>query len=98
MRKILVVATLALLSITTLSAQKKAAFEGTVTYSISFEGSGLPQEALSMLNGAEAVSYIKGDKRRTDMNMAIQSTTSIIDEKTKDVVTLMDIMGQKYLI
>ncbi|MCW3085686.1 MAG: hypothetical protein JWP12_3052 [Bacteroidetes bacterium] len=98
MRKILVVATLALLSITNLSAQKNTPFEGIVTYSISFEGSGLPQEALSMLNGAELVSYIKGDKRRTDMNMAIQSTTSIIDEKNQEVVTLMDIMGQKYLI
>ena len=98
MKKIVVMATLAFLSVTNLSAQKKAAFEGTVTYSISFEGSGLPPEALTMLNGAEAVSYIKGDKRRTDMNMAIQSTSSLIDEKTKEVVTLMDVMGQKYLI
>lgn len=98
MKKILVAATLALLCVTNLMAQKKTPFEGTVTYAISFEGSGLPPEALTMLNGAEAISYIKGDKRRTDLNMAIQSTTSIIDEKTKEVVTLMDIMGQKYLI
>jgi len=105
MKKILFAATLALLSVTTVSAQKnkkakaiQAPFEGTVTYSISFEGSGLPPEALLMLNGAEAVSYIKGDKRRTDMNMSVQSTSSIVDAKTKSVVTLMDMMGQKYLI
>lgn len=98
MKKILAAAILALLSITNLAAQKKTPFEGTVTYGISFEGLGLPPEALTMLNGAEAVSYIKGEKRRTDLNMAIQSTTSIIDGKNKSVVTLMDIMGQKYLI
>lgn len=73
-------------------------FEGTISYAISFEGSGLPQEALTMLNGAELTTYIKGDKRRTDMNMAIQSTTSFTDVKAKSVITIMDIMGQKYLI
>ena len=103
MKKILLAAIVVLAGITNASAQKskkskKNSFEGTVTYGISFEGSGLPPEALTMLNGAEAVSYIKGDKRRTDLNMAIQSTTSIMDAKTKSVVTLMDIMGQKYLI
>jgi GLPGLI family protein len=101
MKKILFAATLALLTITTLSAQKdskKSSFEGTVKYGISFEGSGLPKEAMEMLNGAEAVTYIKGEQRRMDLNMAIQSTTAITDIKNKSIVTLMDIMGQKYLI
>jgi len=105
MKKILFAVTLILLTVTTVSAQKKSkkdkkekAFEGTVTYGLNFDGSNLPPDAMTMLNGAEAVSYIKGDKRRTELNMAIQSTTSIMDAKAKTVVTLMDIMGQKYLI
>lgn len=101
MKKIIVAATLALFTITTISAQKqdaKGSFEGIIKYGISFEGSGLPQEAMAMLSGAEAVTYIKGDQRRMDLNMAIQSTTAITDPKTKSVITLMDVMGQKYLI
>jgi GLPGLI family protein len=98
MKKIILASFAGLLSITHLYAQKKTPFEGIVKYAISFEGSGLPPEALTMLNGAESVTYIKGDKRRTDMNMAIQSTSAISDAKTKTIVTLMDIMGQKYLI
>lgn len=98
MKKIIVAAAFAALSVLNVSAQKGNSFEGTIAYSISFEGSGLPPEALTMLNGAESVTYIKGDKRRVDMNMAIQSTTAIMDTKAKQIVTLMDIMGQKYLI
>jgi GLPGLI family protein len=91
-------ALLGLLAVINVTAQKNNSFEGVVKYSISFEGSGLPPEALTMLNGAESTTYIKGDKRRTDMNMAIQSTSAIMDLSTKSIVTLMDIMGQKYLI
>jgi GLPGLI family protein len=98
MKKIFAAAAFAVLTILSVSAQKSKPFEGTIAYSISFEGSGLPQEAMSMLNGAESVTYIKGDKRRTDLNMAIQSTTAIMDTKAKQIITLMDIMGQKYLI
>ncbi len=80
------------------SAQKKTAFEGRVTYDISFEGSGLPKEALDMMKGAQMVTLIKGDFRRIDLNLPMQSTSSIIDSKAKNIVTLMDIMGQKYLL
>lgn len=98
MKKTIIATFFAVLSIFQLSAQKSVPFEGTIKYAISFEGSGLPPEALAMLNGAESVTYIKGDKRRTDLNMAIQSTSSFMDTKSKTIVTLMDIMGQKYLI
>ncbi|MCE3278688.1 MAG: hypothetical protein K0S44_879 [Bacteroidetes bacterium] len=98
MKKIILAAMLSAFTIVNADAQKKSNFEGTVTYTISFDGSGLPPEALTMLNGAECVTYVKGDKRRTDLNMAIQSTSSIADTKAKEIVTLMDIMGQKYLI
>lgn len=73
-------------------------FEGKVVYSIDFNASGLPKEAKDMLNGTEAVSYIKGADRRVELNMPIQSTTSIVNGKKMSVATLMDIMGTKYLI
>jgi GLPGLI family protein len=98
MKNYLIALTLVAASIANCIAQKSSAFEGSVTYAISFEGSTLPPEALKMMDGAESVNYIKGDKRRTDLNMAIQSTSAISDCKAKTIVTLMDIMGQKYLI
>ena len=96
MKKIILAIWLVLVVAINAKAQKK--FEGVVTYAISFENSGLPPEALEMLKGAESVVYIKGDKRRVDMNTAMQSTSSIMDNKTKIVLMAMDIMGQKYLI
>lgn len=95
MKKILLAISIALISTINLSAQ---IFEGIVVYTISFENSGLPPEAIAMLKGAESVVYIKGEKRRIDMNTAMQSTATIVDGKAKTVITAMDIMGQKYLI
>jgi len=86
------------LAMLAVSFKSTPVFEGSVTYSISFEGNSLPPEALAMFKGAEAVTYIKGDKRRVDMNMPMQSTSAIIDGKSNTVITLMDIMGMKYLI
>ncbi len=96
MKKIMLSAAIAVFSFSGLSAQKN--FEGSVTYSISFDGSGLPPEALDMLKGAESTTYIKNDKRRVDMNMPMQSTSTFLNAKEKNIVTTMDIMGQKYLI
>ena len=98
MKKIIAVSILGLFCFINIYGQNNKSFEGIVKYAISFEGAGLPPEALTMLNGAESVTYIKGSKRRTEMNMAIQSTTAIADSKTKTLVTMMDVMGQKYLI
>jgi len=96
MKKIFLAATIALLSFTTINNTTN--FEGKIVYDISLDGSGLPPEAMSMFKGSELVTYIKGDKRRTDMNMPMQSTITITDNKTKNTVMLMDIMGMKYLI
>lgn len=98
MKKLFFAITAALLFSISVHAQKKTNFEGVVTYTISFENSGLPPEALAMLKGAESTIYIKGEKRRIDMNTAMQSTSTIVDNKTKTILMAMDIMGQKYLI
>ncbi len=96
MKKLLLAISL-MLSIATI-AQKKPAFEGIVVYDMSFDGAGLPPEALSMLKGSTITAYIKGDKRRMDTSTPTASQSSIIDEKNKTSINLMDIMGQKYLI
>lgn len=98
MKKIIMAISLSIVCILIASAQNKPGFEGVITYSISFEGSGLPPEAIAMFKGSETVTYIKSDKCRVDMIMPMQSSTFIMDNKNKNVVSLMDIMGKKYLI
>lgn len=98
MKKTILALSLSVLCVIKVNAQNKPGFEGIVTYTISFEGSGLPQEALTMFKGSETVVYIKADKHRVDMLMPMQSTSFIVDNKNKNSVTLMDIMGKKFLI
>jgi GLPGLI family protein len=97
MKKIALLVSFTLLCIN-INAQTKSAFQGVITFSLSFDNSGLPPEALAMFKNSEAVTYIKGDKTRMDMNMSIQSSSFIIDNANKTIVSLMDIMGQKFLI
>ncbi len=80
------------------SAQKKAAFEGVVTYSLFFEKAGLPPEIMDMLKGSQSVVYIKGGKRRVDLNTNIQSSSTFVDDKKKSVATSMELGDKKYLI
>ena len=98
MKKTILALSLSLLCVMNVNAQNKTNFEGVIIFSISFEGSGLPPEAAAMLKGAETVIYIKADKQRVDMTMPMQSTSTFTDNKSKNSVTLMDIMGKKYLI
>jgi GLPGLI family protein len=82
----------------TLQSKSQTAFEGTVTYSISFDNSGLPPEMINSLKGSESITYIKGDKRRIDLNTPVQNTSTFIDDKNKSIVTSMDLGDKKYLI
>lgn len=86
------------LSVIIVCAQSTKSFEGIIKYNVSFEDSGLPAMALSMLKGAGMDVYIKEYKQRIDVNMVMQSTSSLIDNKNGSMITLMDVMGQKYLI
>jgi hypothetical protein len=98
MKKIVLALSLVASCVINSNSQTKSNFEGIVTYSISFENSGLPPEALAMFKGAETVTYIKSNKYRVDMIMPMQSSSFIMDNKSKNSVTLMDIMGKKFLI
>jgi GLPGLI family protein len=79
-------------------AQKVSGFEGIIKYSVSFEDAGLPPEAIALFKNAEVKLYISPDKQRTDINMVMQNSTSIVDLKEKTLVNIMDIGGKKYLI
>ena len=81
-----------------LKAQSKTDFQGVITYSISFENAGLPPEIMERLKGSESVIFIKGGKRRIDLNTPIQNTSTFIDDKTKSIETSMDLGDKKYLI
>lgn len=98
MKKICFVLALTALSIVQLSAQKKTDFEGIVKYAVSFEDSQLPPEAVAMFKNAQLVVSITPEKQRTDVDMVMQSTSTIMDLKKKLVYTLMDVAGKKYFI
>jgi len=89
---------LSLLSVLKVYSQKQSNFEGVIKYAISFDGAKLPPEAMAILKDAETVIYLKGDKRRVDMIMPMQSTSTIVDNKNNNSVTLMEFMGHKFLI
>lgn len=83
-------------SIQSLNAQKKA-FTGKVTYKISFDMSGLPPEAKSMMPTTMAI-YIGAEKVKTEIITVMGNQSTILDMKGKTHTTLMDIMGQKLAI
>jgi GLPGLI family protein len=73
-------------------------FEGKLTYDVSVTGATLPEQAKAMFAGSKITLYIKGMNARTEMEMAMQTTISIADNKEKTSVTLMDLMGHKFMI
>jgi GLPGLI family protein len=98
MKKLMLATCLMFISAVMVKAQKASAFQGMVVYDMSFEGANLPPEALAMLKGSTVTTYIKGEKRRIDTSTPMSSQSAIVDEKSKTIVTLMDVMGEKYLI
>lgn len=88
-----------LLSLVVIScfAQKKAKpFQGTITYTISYEGEIEPAQKAQM--PTESTLYLKGDKSREEMKMAMGSQVSIADKATQDMIMLLNMMGQKMAI
>lgn len=82
----------------TVFGQKVSDFEGVIKYDVSFENAGLPPEAVALFKNAEVKLFISPDKQRTDINMIMQNSTSIVDLKEKTMINIMDIGGKKYLI
>lgn len=84
----------AMFSASTAVAQKSKPFEGVIKYSITLDES-TPDQVKSMFEGAEMTVYTKENKSRTDMNMAMMSSTTLYDTKAKTAISYTDVMGQK---
>lgn len=92
---ILIIAGLVTLSDSFAGAPKS--FEGVITYKITYPGATFPKEQMAMLPSTVTVS-IKGTKSRTEIIMGMGNQVEITDYTTKNKISLLDLMGQKYAI
>ena len=99
MKKLFVLSAIASLSLFSSSfTGNTAGFEGKVHFDISVSGGQMPPEAMAMFAGSELTIFIKGMRSRSEMNMGFQNTVTISDGKANTAVSLMEIMGNKYMI
>lgn len=73
-------------------------FEGVVTYDMELKSETLPAQVMTMMQGSKMTMYTNGEKSRVELDMGVSANTTIVDNKAKTAVTLLDIMGQKYMI
>jgi hypothetical protein len=91
----LFVAGLMLFAFTTNKAGENS-FEGVITFTFNMEGGDNPQAA-QMFQGSTIKTYIKGNMSKTESNMGMMKTTTIVDRSKPDAtVMLMEMMGNKY--
>jgi len=96
--KILTLTLALMLVVTTVNAQKKAAaFNGKVTYEITYPDAEIDPAMAGQLP-TEMTVVIAGNKHKTEMITGMMSNIVIIDDETKKAVILLDIMGMKYAI
>lgn len=81
----------------TTSAQKKKAFEGTVTYDITYPNAELTPAMKAMLPTTESVT-IKDCKKKTETTNQGATQTLISDGASKTQTFLLDYMGSKYAV
>lgn len=86
------------LMISTAFAPAAKSFEGVVTYDVKMESPALPPEAMAMMQGSQMKIYTKKEKTRVELKMGISENITIVDNKTKTAISLLDIMGNKYMI
>src|ERR1700739_3477223 len=87
--KKLFLSVLTIASILTMQAQTIT--EGSITYSVNFEG--MPPEQAGMMKGSEMKIYFKEKKSRTEFTTAFFNTITVLDENSS--ITLSEAMGQK---
>ncbi len=91
---------LCLISASTISWTPKplAIDEGAITYKVDMESDEIPAMVQFMLNGSQLVIRFKDEFVRTEFDMSIASTTTIIDGKKQEGLMLMSVMGSKTAI
>ena len=78
-------------------AQKSKAFEGTITYDITYPGMQIDPAQAGQLPTSMTIK-VKGTKTRMDMVVGVVSQSAISDAATRTQIALIDMMGQKYAI
>src|SRR5258705_10944243 len=69
--------------------------EGKVVFEISYPDADIPDEQMTMMP-TESVVYFKDDHSRVETKMGMgMNMVMLIDNKTKTVTSLMDMMGNK---
>jgi len=82
---------LSVFTLATMLAVQAQTKEGSITYSVNFEG--MPPEQAGMMKGTEMKMFFKDKKSRSEFTNAFFNTITISDENTS--TTLMEQMGQK---
>ncbi len=80
-----------------LSFAKYKPFQGIITYSISYPGSDLDTQTLSMMPKT-ATMIIKDEMFKLKINMMGGAQSTVFNLKDKTGFVLIDVMGQKYAI
>ena len=73
-------------------------FEGIVTYDVRMESPSLPPEAIAMMQGSQMKMFIKNEKARVELKMGPTENITIVDNKTKTAISLLNVMGNKYML
>ncbi|CAG0989455.1 MAG: DUF4412 domain-containing protein [Bacteroidetes bacterium] len=89
--------TLLILFSTIVLSQKKSDFEGTIKFRIDYTEMDETFAAYASMMPKDFIIKIKGENSRMEQNMGMAGSTVVItNKKSKQVITLMDIMGSKY--
>lgn len=86
-----------LVGVFSVSAAIKKNFTGKITYSISVQADNLPEQAKAMMPKTMTL-YVGKDKTKTELytQMGMQSSIENLEDKSK--ISLIDMMGQKFVI
>ncbi len=90
--------TLTMLVAITMSVFAQDAFEGKITYAITYENVPAEMAQYKAMLPSESVQYVQKNKMRQEQGSAASSTITITDTKKNESIMMMDMMGKKIRI
>jgi len=98
MKKIKIIALVAVLLNSTLLMAQKVLSEGSIVYNIAIQTNNKEPQMADALDGATSTIYLKGGLSRTTMLSALGSESTIHNSQTEKAVILKEYSGQKLMI
>jgi GLPGLI family protein len=93
----LLLSTALLIGSSIIFAQKKQEFEGIIKFKIEYTEMDEALAAYASMMPKDIIVKVKGDYSKMEQNMGMAGSTSVItNQKTKQLTTLMEVMGSKY--